>query len=219
MYIPKAYDEADWEQARYLITTYPLATIITFSETEGLIANHIPFVLQECPKTKKRFLKAHLARRNSQLDSLRDTDSVLVIFQSHDSYITPSYYPEKPETHKFVPTWVFASTHIKGKPTVTNDYDFVREQLVSLTDQEEAKRDPSEKRWKVTDAPERYLDLKQKAITGLSIEIESFQCKYKLEQDANSRNNKGVIEGLAKDGYTEVSDMAAEARCRYDARA
>lgn len=211
MYIPKRYSEQEWEQTAYLIKKYPLGTVVTTTETGEIIANHIPFFLKIDPDTGKKSLIAHVAKSNPQVPSLTANDRVLVIFQSTDTYITPSYYPGKPETQKYVPTWDFAAAHIYGPSRIIDDFDFVRDQITLLTNQsEEGKAVP----WKVTDAPERYLNAMQRAITGLEIDIVDSECKYKFEQTMSKRDAEGVVEGLEKDGLLELSQLTREARAR-----
>lgn len=208
MYIPAYYKREDWESKEALIKAYPLATVITTDENGKIIANHFPFYLYECKETGKKFLHAHMAKKNHQLPSLQSNENVLVIFESHDSYISPSYYPEKQRTHKIVPTWDFASIHIYGKLTVVDDFDFVRTQLENFTNQQEAKRSEP---WKVTDAPENYLKIMQKAITGLEIEIVETECKYKFEQKMGRDNIDGVVKGLKEDDVHEVAQFVESA--------
>ena len=218
MYVPSQYREEDWDQAAYLVKTYPLATLITTDSNGQIIANHIPFFLKtDTENGGKKLLIAHIAKSNHQLPSLQTNSNVLVIFQSANSYITPDYYPGKPETHKYVPTWDFASVHIYGSSKVIDDFDFVRDQLNNLTNQEEkAQKKEGEKAWKVSDAPEGYLKVMQRGIVGLEIQIESFECKYKFEQEKKSADTEGVIKGLALDGKTQLSKLAVDANARAD---
>lgn len=205
MYIPKKYNEDLWEAKAELIRSNPLATVVTMENGE-LIANHFPFYLKE--EDGKKYLLAHVAKKNHQVPALRDSSNVLVIFQSPDSYISPSYYPEKAVTHKFVPTWDFAALHIKGRLKIVDDSAFVRNQLDHLTAQQEKSRLCP---WEVADAPARYVELLQKAITGLQIEIDETQCKFKFEQDMSRDNIDGVVCGLKADGVEHVSRMVASA--------
>lgn len=207
MYIPAHYNEESWEPKKHLIETYPLATVVTTQDGK-LVANHFPFYLHEDPETGKKVLQAHIAKKNGQVPSLRDNDHVLVIFQSPDSYISPTYYPEKQRTHKFVPTWDFASLHIYGKSKLIDDFAFVRRQLENFSHQNEKSRPVP---WKVSDAPEKYTNLMQKAIIGLEIEICETECKYKFEQKYSHENVTGVVEGLAADGKHAVLEYVKQA--------
>ncbi|WPK24352.1 hypothetical protein PUMCH_001622 [Australozyma saopauloensis] len=208
MYIPQKFNVDDWSAQEHLIKSYPLGTIVTIDENGAPIANHFPFFLHVDEQSGKKYLHAHVAKRNHQIPSLTANDNVLVIFQSPSTYILPSYYPEKARTHKFVPTWDFASLHITGKLRIIDDFDFVRAQLNHFTDQNEAER---EDKWKVDDAPENYLKIMQKAITGLEIEIVDTKCKYKFEQKETRENVDGVIAGLASDGKEVLSEYVKNA--------
>lgn len=217
MYIPKKYQEEEWEQVEYLIKRYPLATIVTTTDDNEIVANHIPLFLK-IESTGERKLIAHIAKANHQIPSLNSNDKVLVIFQSPNSYITPNYYLSKEETHKVVPTWDFASAHIHGSSKIIDDFDFVRDQLNHLTNQEEGKKDKDATKWQVNEAPENYLKIMQKAITGLEIQINSFECKYKFEQGAKKPDISGVIKGLSDDGKEEMSKLTIDANARSDER-
>ncbi|CAN3360560.1 hypothetical protein DICA3_D12420 [Diutina catenulata] len=210
MYIPKAYNEGDWEQVQYLIEEYPLATVVT----PDLQANHFPFHLEK--RGDKHFLVAHIAKANPQREALAKGDQVLVIFQSHDSYISPTWYEEtKPATHKAVPTWCFASAHIKGTSRVVDTLDFLNHALESLTTQEEKSRATP---WKVSDAPEKYTSIMKKAIIGLEIEIGEWQCKYKMDQSQKEGDVRGVVMGLERDdGKKAMSKLVADTYARTQA--
>lgn len=201
MYIPQKYLEEEWKLQEELIKANPLGTIITFGE-DGLIANHIPFYLSIDKETGNKYLQAHIAKVNPQLPSLKKGEEVLVIFKTADSYITPSYYPSKQEDHKVVPTWDFGAVHCYGIPKLIDDAQWVRTQLDHLSGQQESTR---EEPWAVSDAPEKFVGLMQKAICGLEIEISRTECKFKFEQKMKKQDIDGVIKGLANDNKDEVS--------------
>lgn len=206
MYIPKHFVVDEWEQQKLLIQQYPLGTVITTDEDGKIIANHIPFYLH-IDEDGKKYLHAHVARKNHQVPSLTANDNVMVIFQSPNTYISPSYYPGKEDTHKFVPTWDFGSIHIYGKSRIVNEPEFVRTQLENFTNQNESKR---ELPWKLADAPANYVNLLAKAITGLEIEIDSIEAKFKLEQNMPKKEVDGVVEGLSKDNVPIMSKFIEE---------
>lgn len=211
MYIPNQYRETEWAPQAEVIQKYPLATVITHTNEDGLIANHIPFYLHVDETTGKKYLHAHVAKANPQIPSWKASDQVLVVFKTDDSYITPSYYQTKKETHKVVPTWDFGSVHVYGKATVFDDKEWVRAQLDALTGQEEAS---NESQWTVDEAPKPYTDTLQKAICGLQIEIVRTECKFKFEQKMKDSDIDGVICGLAKDGKDTVSDLVKKCNHR-----
>ena len=111
MYIPKYYAQENEELQESLIRANPLGTVISTGES-GIIANHIPFYLHVDKDTNKKYLQGHLAKVNHQVPLFKEKGEVLVIFQSPSSYISPTYYPTKNETHKVVPTSEFAEVFI-----------------------------------------------------------------------------------------------------------
>lgn len=203
MYIPAVNKVESWDQKQKLIRDCPLGTVITTDADGKFIANHFPFFLYEDEVTGKKYLQAHVARKNHQVPSLTANENVLVIFQTPESYISPSYYPEKEKTHKFVPTWDFGSLHVYGKLRIIDDFDFVRQQLQHFSYQQELKR---ERPWLLSDAPESYLNTMQKAIIGLEIEIVDSECKFKFEQNMSRENIDGVHNGLVEDGIVDVAE-------------
>lgn len=209
MYIPKIYLEEGWDAQEELIKRYPLATVVTCGEG-GLVANHVPFYLHTDESTGKKYLHAHLSKANHQIPALEESDEVLVIFKSDDSYITPSYYPTKKETHKVVPTWDFAAVHCYGKPTILDDSKWVRNQLEDLSSQQESAR---EEKWGVDETPESYLNLKMKAICGLQVEIGRTECKFKFEQKTPTQDIQGTVDGLVADNKPVVAEYVR--RCNH----
>lgn len=52
--------------------------------------------------------------------------------------------------------------------------------------------------WKVSDAPEKYIELMQCNIVGIEIRIEKIQGKFKMSQEMRPGNRAGVERGFAK---------------------
>lgn len=173
-----------------------------------MCATHLPFVFVQSEDGNNKLI-AHVAAKNQHIEMLEKNPNCMVVFQSFDSYITPDWYPLKKKTHKFVPTWDFAAVHVYGKATIIRDKEWLLEQLNKLTDEQEAKRTDvkeNEERWKVSDAPEKYIEKRIDEIVGLEISIEHIQAKFKVEQDTSEINVKGVIDGykqLGNNGVTE----------------
>lgn len=211
MYIPAKYEVKDTDNFIQLIKENPLGTLVTGGVSgDDLIANHIPFIVQKDEETDKMCLIAHLAASNSQVKVLENgKDTCLIVFKGPDSYISPSWYPSKKETHKFVPTWDFSAVHVYGKPTILRDEEFKYMMLDHLTNGQEGKRVGFEDdQWKLQDAPESYLKLMMKNIVGLKIEITKMDGKWKFEQKTKEQDIKGTVEGLEKE-KGEIGKMVA----------
>lgn len=102
MYVPKHFEVTDVKALHELIHDYPLATLVTVSES-GLNANHIPMHITTTPEPYGT-LRGHIARANSLLEDINVDNQSLAIFHGPNAYITPSWYETKKEHGKVVPT-------------------------------------------------------------------------------------------------------------------
>lgn len=207
-----------------------------------LQASHIPFVLDvqdETSETELGRLRGHLARANPQSKALIETlttnprpsnileQEVLVIFtNTAHHYVTPKFYKEtKPATGKVVPTWNYAAAQVYGKAKIYFDSKseetsyFLAKQIEDLSHHNETtimKHTGEEDRpaaWKVSDAPEKYVELMKKGIIGIEIEVERLEGKFKMSQELGQGDREGVVEGFANlgsDGAQSISRMVKE---------
>lgn len=190
MYTPPAFREDRPEILEALIRAHPLATLVT-AGAEGLIANLLPFFLVATPQGD--VLRAHMAKANEQLASLRDGAEALVIFQGPQAYITPAWYPTKKEHGKAVPTWNYVVVQVWGRPQVIEDPDWLLAQISELTRRQESGRsDP----WAVTDAPADYVAAQIRGIAGVEIPVSRIEGKWKASQNQPEANRQGVVQGL-----------------------
>jgi transcriptional regulator len=80
--------------------------------------------------------------------------SALAIFQGPHTYVSPNLYPSKKENGKVVPTWNFVAVHASGPLTVIEDTKALMGIVGDLTNKHEQ---PSKQPWKMSDAPENYI--------------------------------------------------------------
>ncbi|CCH43223.1 Protease synthase and sporulation protein [Wickerhamomyces ciferrii] len=201
MYIPNQFKVDDEDKQLQLIKEFPLAALIfvekSFFGTPNYSISHIPFFLTK-NYNGQNVLKAHLARGNELVPLLQNANhNCLVSFRSTDSYISPSWYPTKEKTHKFVPTWDFGAVNAYGIPQIIEDKEWLLQLLNEITDQEEGKRPEGSEfkpKWKVDQAPENYLDTMIKNIVGLEIVIDELEGKFKFNQNKAPIDTKGVID-------------------------
>ena len=52
------------------------------------------------------------------------------------------------------------------------------------------------KPWGVEDAPEKFIDLLKKNITGVDVEITRLEGKWKMSQELNDGDREGVAKGF-----------------------
>lgn len=205
MYTPAAFREDRPEVLRRLIRSHPLATLVT-GGANGLIANLVPFVLTTTADGD--VLRAHMAKANDQLASLREGGEALVIFQGPEAYISPAWYPSKQEHGKVVPTWNFVVVQAWGTPVVIDDPAWLRAQIHDLTTLQEGGRDDP---WAVADAPADYIDAQVRAIAGLEIPVSRIEGKWKASQNQPQANRHGVVKGLRESASDAMADIVESA--------
>ena len=191
MYIPRANEETRIPVLHALLKAHPLAALVTLNAS-GLIASHIPMVL-ETDGYEFGILRAHISRANTQWRDLNDTVDTLAIFAGPHHYISPSWYPGKLDDGKEVPTWNYAVVHVYGPLKVIHDASWLLTHLETLTDTHEA---TFPKPWKVSDAPEPFIQSLLNGIVGLELPIRRLEGKWKVSQNRTEPDREGVIAGL-----------------------
>lgn len=230
MFLPPVHAETDTSVLFQFIRENPLGLLITGiqSSQEFLQCTHAPFVLDPPGETTDSAplgrLRAHMAKQNPQvrgmienLDSKPDIleleHDVLVVFNgNHDHYVTPKYYVEtKPDTGKVVPTWNYSAVQVYGKLSLYYDTKtpragaFLAKQSEDLSQHTEKSimgytGGENPQPWKVSDAPENYIELMKRNIVGIDIRIEKIQGKFKMSQEMKPGDREGVVAGFARMG-------------------
>ena len=204
MYVPPHFAEARVEVMHGLMHERPFATLVTLS-SGGIDANHIPLQLFPAPAPYGT-LRGHVARANPMWRELAGDVEALAIFQGPDAYITPSWYPQKRQDGKVLPTWNYAVVHAYGPLRVIDDPAWLRVQLEILTARHEAS---SAEPWAMADAPREFTEMRIGGIIGIEMPITRLTGKWKLSQNQAAQNRTGVVLGLRERGGAEALDMAA----------
>jgi transcriptional regulator len=205
MYTPSAFSETRPELLREVIDAFPLATVIVADLDGGVDAEVVPLIwLPEParPESHGRLL-GHLARGNP-LAALGSVEA-LVQFRGPEGYISPSWYPEKREHHRVVPTWNYVVVEARGRMSRIDDSTRVFEILGVLTDRFEGRLAQP---WRVTDAPPEYVTSLVDAIVGIEIEVRAIGGKFKLSQNKGDATRAGVVAGLRATGGPRESELA-----------
>jgi transcriptional regulator len=205
MYVPKHFEVTDVKVLHELIHDYPLATLVTMSES-GLNANHIPMHLTATPEPYGT-LRGHVARANRLLEDIHGENQSLAIFHGPNAYITPSWYETKKEHGKVVPTWNYVVVHVYGILQIVDKPEWLRAQLESLTNHNEAQFSEP---WAVDDAPVEFTEKLLESIVGIEMKITKLLGKWKVSQNQPLKNKISVIEGLKDNQQQEMADLVSK---------
>jgi transcriptional regulator len=205
MYIPNHFRQPDPAAIQSLIRQHPLGTLVTLG-SGGLNANPIPFELDASVGPHGR-LRAHVARSNPVWRDMSGAVESLVIFQGADAYISPTFYPGKQVDGRAVPTWNYMTVHAYGNVRVMDNPAWLRGFLETLTHRHEAGMAHP---WRMSDAPEDYIEKLLRAIVGIEIDITRVEAKWKTSQNQSEENRAGVVQGLRGQGGENALSMAEE---------
>lgn len=203
MYTPTFNEETDISTLHQLIRSKPLGSWSALVDG-AIVVNHIPFVLHE-DRGEFGTLVGHVARSNPIWQSYKASSESVVVFQGEQAYITPSWYPSKHKHGKAVPTWNYVVVHARGTPTSIEDPAWLLAHLNELTDIHESEQSLP---WKVSDAPEDFIDKLVNAIVGIEIPIRSLDGKWKLGQNRPQPDQLGMVAGLLASDDEEARGLA-----------
>jgi transcriptional regulator len=207
MYIPKLFEEKRLDVLHSFVREHPFGALVVLS-ADGLDANHLPFEI-DTESGPFGTLHCHVSRSNPVWRDFSPTTEALAIFQGPNTYITPTWYPSKQETGKDVPTWNYIIVHARGPLRVIDDVRHVRAHLEKLVTRNEAGRPHP---WRITDAPEDYVNKQLSLIVGIEIPLTSLVGKWKLGQNRLLHDRHGMLKGLLEANTPETVAMAAEVR-------
>jgi len=200
MYLPSHFKEERVAVVHDLIRAHPLGTLVTLG-SQGLDGNHMPFEIDPEPAPFGT-LRAHVARANPVWREFSKDVEALAIFQGPQAYVTPSWYATKGETGKVVPTWNYLVVHAYGSLRVIEDKAWLRSFVEGLTNRFERERAEP---WKITDAPEDFIDRQLAAIVGIEIPVTRLLGKWKASQNRVPADREAVVRGLReRDGASDV---------------
>lgn len=206
MYIPPHFHEIDPAEIRAVIETAPLACVVA-QTAEGLVANHIPIL-----PAPDGALIGHVALANDMHRLVADGQEVLAIFRAGDAYVSPNFYPSKPEHHRHVPTWNYQVVHAYGTMAFRHDEQAKRAAVGLLTRTHERRLNGGAA-WRMADAPPDYMTQMLAAIVAFRIDVTRVLAKSKLSQNREERDYLGAIAGIRASGREDVA-QSMERRLR-----
>ena len=203
MFKPPIFVEEREEIIHDLIHSNSFGTLISIVDGE-IAADHLPLLFkpQLC---EKGVLQAHISKGNPLWKKHQAGQEVMVIFQGPHHYISPSWYASKAEHAKVVPTWNYAVVHVHGTLKIIENHDWLLNHINQQTDKNEQHYETP---WKVSDAPEDYIESQLKGIVGIEIEITRFDGKWKMSQNKNKADKEGIVKGLYDEDNENAKKMS-----------
>lgn len=199
MYVPDHFREARHEVLHDAIHQIGFATLVTCDAQGALDANHLPMLL------KGNALRGHVARANAVWKT--GEGEALAIFLGPHAYVSPNWYPSKAATGKAVPTWNYITVHARGTIRWTQDAAWLRAHVTQLSETHEGLRpDP----WKISDAPESYIETMLRGIVGFELEIVQLDGKYKLTQNRDAADRDAVAAAFEREGREDLARLMEE---------
>lgn len=205
MYIPPHFQEISAGEIASVVETWPLACIVAQTD-EGLIANHIPLLVGG-----DGVLIGHVALANDMHRLIGEGQEVLAIFRGEDAYISPNFYPTKPEHHRHVPTWNYQVVHIYGTIAFQHDARAKRAAVGLLTKIHERRLNGASA-WRMADAPGDYMDDMLEHIVAFRMTVTRTLAKSKLSQNREERDYRGAVAGLHASGKDAIAMRMASRR-------
>ncbi len=191
LYNPPHFRETDVPALHAQILHSGLATLITVG-ADGPIVSQLPMLLDpQAPPYG--MLTGHLSKANPQWKDSDFGKPAIAMFMGPDAYVSPNWYPSKAEHGKAVPTWNYSLIYVRGTIETFAGADELRAHVTALTERfERGLADP----WKVSDAPEDYLQRQFKGIVGLRLTIDAIEGKAKLSQNRTEADRDSVAAAL-----------------------
>ena len=203
MYMPSHFKEERVEVIHRLMHEHPLAALVILGP-DGLNANHIPLQVHPEPAPFGT-LRGHVARANPVWREFSREVEALAVFQGPQIYVTPSWYHTKKETGKVVPTFNYLVVHAYGPLRTIDDAGWLRTFLTGLTNRFESGRAEP---WKITDAPDDFIERQLRAIVGIEIPVTRLLGKWKASQNRPVADREGVARGLLDTSDANAAAMA-----------
>jgi transcriptional regulator len=203
MYVQDLFAEQRAEALDALIAAHPLGTLIAI-RTTGVAADHLPCSMH-AEIGALGALRCHTARGNPLWQALLENAEVLVVFQSPNAYISPTWMPGRKRHGKVAPSWNYAAVHVYGTARIIEDVGWLKQHLHDLSAPQEQRRpDP----WAVDEAPPEFVAQLLPFIVGIEITIARKVGKWFVGQQRSPSDREGVVAGLLQEKTEAAASIA-----------
>jgi len=198
MYRPRHFDIDDPAILENFMREQSFALLITTIDGAPF-ASHIPLLLDTDGGNRR--LLGHVAKANKQYLDFDGKTEALVVFWGPHAYVSPNWYASE----KMVPTWNYVTVHAYGNPRTLSEPDEARSVLERLT---EAYESDATRNWSMDGLPDDFVNSQLKGIVAFEMPLDRVEGKFKLSQNRQPADRKGVIKGLRATGDTEAVEVA-----------
>ena len=196
MYIPNHYKNENQAELIDFIHENPFGIIVIQGENAP-IASHIPFMIKGSPEDGYH-LVGHLSKKNQIAQLLKNSMSVLVIFNGPQHYISSSWYKEEE-----VPTWNYIAVHAYGSVSIQSDSALLDSLHELVAKHEKYEKNPVNLTKMRPETINQY-----KGVIGFTISINTLEGAYKLSQTRKEDHQSIERELADKNNFqaTEISN-------------
>ena len=196
MYIPNHYKNENQAELIDFIHENPFGIIVIQGENAP-IASHIPFMIKRSPEDGYH-LVGHLSKKNQIAQLLKNSMSVLVIFNGPQHYISSSWYKEEE-----VPTWNYIAVHAYGSVSIQSDSALLDSLHELVAQHEKYEKNPVNLTKMRPETINQY-----KGVIGFTISINTLEGAYKLSQTRKEDHQSIESELADKNNFqaTEISN-------------
>lgn len=205
LYRPKAFAVDDPAELLRFMHAYPFATLVTYGNE--ILTSHIPVLAFE--REDRVVIAGHVARANPQWKATDTHVRAAVLFRGVSHYISPNWYPSKAENGRAVPTFDYEVVEARGTIRFFDDAAALRELVDTLSIEHENTVGGA---WRITDAPEEYIEANLRAIVGFDVIVDELAGAYKLSQNHPQANRDGAAQGLDALGTPQARATAERIR-------
>lgn len=206
MYVPKLFQQKDWQEIKSVIEHHSFATLVTCTG-DAPVATHLPLRLVESAPDKWT-LQGHMSRANPHWRGFEEGKKSLAIFSGPHTYVSPRWYD-----HVNVPTWNYIAVHIYGKVRLLADGAELHSMMKGLVDQYEGHiAEPA--RYAIEKLPADFLQSQLNGIVGFEMPVDEIQASFKLSQNRNDASHANVVSELSKSDDQSAREVARIMSCQ-----
>jgi transcriptional regulator len=184
-----AFREED--QARALVTARERGFgVLTAAGPDGVLASHVPFVLEPTR------VAAHLSRGGALARHLRHGPvEALLIVSGPDAYISPDWYGLDDQ----VPTWNYVAVHLRGTLRLLPD-EALPPHLERLSEAHEAALSPK-RPWTMDKMTPGVAERMMRQIVPIEMTIAAVESTFKLNQNKAEAARLAAADAVERAGY------------------